>query len=736
MDQIRSPKRNMNEPLLRPGQIVYVPSDKMSTPGSSVHLNNHFEITTLPDGQNVIHYQPIREWSVKPLIPMLILVLMNVLYVISLEPCPNKPQNWVECKKHYVYHVIPWLIEVFMSAGAYFILIYMAIKGAWSHLYPMAGTVCLFYYMTTYNEFIMANHGGIIKWLFIIMFIVISLVFIIKELYCHTKYIPVALLIAFILMLPVFSAYYTRVSTSVEGWEVGVGGRKLINDGQHCTVPIPTYSEFQARRGLLDVNALLPECSTIDEIVQKDLLPENLRNKTDLKMIGYPRTEYYTNYERIHDDAFMVTVLSQIVDMDDEAVPQSVKDNIEFTVDMTDPLKHKLNVNVKRNDTRAAEQKKLRDEIIANDKKIGKTDRIDKNVFMFYIDNLSRAQFKRKLPKTVEWLSQYVDNPEEDIELFQFFRYHSVYYNTHFNNDAIWYGQIGAVSDMSENVFDSFSRNGYITGWFEDGCETAVNDFTDETQTMHHWDHMASGIGCDQNFDQLYFFNSTISKIDPQGRRSTFRHCLYGQTYHNMILDYAKQFWEAYPDNRKFFRTHFSDAHEVLGELIKYFDDDIVAFLQWFKESGYLDDTYLIFIADHGAHNVIIRTPMFPDNARNVENTHPYHLDLVKKDIPEKYLQNLRNNEQSFMSNHDLYSTLKTIAEGSPQTSKYALSYPYIAEQLPIDRDCTNSTMFLARCWCYMDPEQAQKELDSIWLFNPVIRLYRKDDPNKDIQYY
>ena len=126
---------------------------------------------------------------------------------------------------------------------------------------------------------------------------------------------------------------------------------------------------------------------------------------------------------------------------------------------------------------------------------------------------------------------------------------------------------------------------------------------------------------------------------------------------------------------------------------------------------------------------MVTRTPVFPDNSRNVENTHPIHWNLVKKDIPEKYLDSLRYNEQSFMSNHDLYSTLKTIAEGEPQNSKYSRSYPYIAEELPIDRDCTNSTMFLARCWCYMDPEEAQKELDSIWLFNPFVRLVKENDP-------
>ena len=40
-------------------------------------------------------------------------------------------------------------------------------------------------------------------------------------------------------------------------------------------------------------------------------------------------------------------------------VPQNIKDNIEFTIDMSDPKSHKLNVEVKPNMTRAAEQKTI-----------------------------------------------------------------------------------------------------------------------------------------------------------------------------------------------------------------------------------------------------------------------------------------------------------------------------------------------------------------------------------------
>ena len=198
-------------------------------------------------------------------------------------------------------------------------------------------------------------------------------------------------------------------------------------------------------------------------------MPDHLKNKTDLKTIGFQRAENYDITHRLGLDLLMSTVRDQVVDMDDPEVPQEIKDSIEFTVDMSNPHKHQLNVNLKKNEARAREQQILRQKILAKDKLEGKTDRIDKNVFILYIDNLSRANFKRRLPKVTEWLSQFVDNDQNSLELFQFFRYHSVYYNTKKNNNALWFGQVGLVKEMSSNVFDEFSKSGYVTGFIKDG---------------------------------------------------------------------------------------------------------------------------------------------------------------------------------------------------------------------------------------------------------------------------
>lgn len=225
------------------------------------------------------------------------------------------------------------------------------------------------------------------------------------------------------------------------------------------------------------------------------MLSEKLQNKTDLRIVGYPRTENYPDHIRANKTLYRPYLREHIIDMEDETIPKEVRDNIEFTVNISDPEEHVLNIELKPNKTRAEEQKKLREEIINKEKEDGTYDsRIDKNVLVLYIDNLSRTHFYRKMPKTAEWLSQFVDNPESDFTTYQYFRYHSVYYNTVFSNNALYYGEIEHVKDTSQNVFDSYSRNGYITGHFKDSCETMSNSITDPDMNLHHWDHLGGGI--------------------------------------------------------------------------------------------------------------------------------------------------------------------------------------------------------------------------------------------------
>lgn len=186
---------------------------------------------------------------------------------------------------------------------------------------------------------------------------------------------------------------------------------------------------------------------------------------------------------------------------------------------------------------------------------------------------------------------------------------------------------------------------------------------------------------------------------------------------HNRQFEYVKQFWKAYPENRKFFRTHFSEAHDISGELIQYADEDFRDFLQFFYESNYLEDTFVTILSDHGAHSLTLRLWFFPDNSRYVENHLPLLFHVTKNDIPEASTHFLAEHEQSFIGSHDIYSTLKSIAENKISKSPSAESYAYVFEPIPDHHDCSNSTVYISDCWCSQDLKALEKRIQKKSVF-------------------
>lgn len=392
-----------------------------------------------------------------------------------------------------------------------------------------------------------------------------------------------------------------------------------------------------------------------------------------------------------------------MVDMDYPKVPQSVIQSTEFTLNVSDPNKHVVEYRLVKNQTLSEECKKLRDKVLQQDKIDGNTDRIDANVFVFYIDHLSRAHFMRNFPKTIDYLSKFVRPDGEDAELFQFFRHHSVNFNSGYNNAAMYYDEIGEVKPESEFVGEYYTRNGYITGLFAGLCQTHITYLSDINRTRaNRYDHLAGQIACDSNYD--FPWRPDGSKDKPashkatiRGETSIFRHCFYGQNMIDITFGYIKQFWAAYPENRKFFRTHISDSHEHYGHLIKYMDGQTLDLLQHFEKMGYLKDTIIIFQADHGPHFTTYDFNYLPDNSKNIENVLPNSMILAPSSLDSLNLDTLRQNEQAFIGHHDLYATLRTIAEGKIYHSDKVDSYAYISEIVPGNRDCSNQTVYMGQ---------------------------------------
>jgi hypothetical protein len=663
------------------------------------------------------------------LIALLMLLLMNFLYYISNGVCPYSLEDRITCTNYFRKMYPVWLLETIIVGLLWVLILILSIHRVFHRLWIpicLSNAVFIFFYKSGMEW---KDHGGLNRFTFCCTIFILMNAYLFAMMFIKLWKKNIWLFVVAILglLFSIFLFYLIQIKGSWNKWEEGLAGHKIDNSGAQCKVPFPTLWELSIRNEWLDFSKFTNTWENTKTIVDRSVLPKNLSEKKNLYKIGFPRIENYPEEIKLNQYLFRDTVRENLIDMDDPDVSEKIKEKVEFVIDISDSDKHKLEISLKKNHTRAEEQKKLRKEIIDKEKREGIYERrIDKNMLVLYIDNLSRAHFMRKMPKTAEWLAQFVENEEEDIKTYQFFRYHTSYFNTLYANGGLYYGDVSHVEDTSTNVFNSYSENGYITGFFKDSWETVSVSIKDTDPHTHKWDHFGGEISCDFNYDTTTYKSLTVF----EGKASAIRHCLYSQNMHEIQMEYLKQFWAAYPENRKFFRTHFSEPHELTGELVQYMDKDLRDLLQFFLNEGYLEDTMITLVSDHGAHALTLRFPGFPDNSRYLENYYPLLFHVVKSNIPEASLHYLQESEQSFISTYDIYSNLKTIADNKLGTTTNdtmsggvnrgrakAQSYAYAFEAIPNERDCSNKHEYIASCWCDHDLMKLENRMKEIGIF-------------------
>ena len=109
--------------------------------------------------------------------------------------------------------------------------------------------------------------------------------------------------------------------------------------------------------------------------------------------------------------------------MDDPNISQNIKENIEFTLDVSNSDSHILQVELKKNETRAEEAIKLRQKTLEDDKAKGFKERNDKDGLIIYFDNISRANFRMKMKRLDRYISGFAYNSYEEVKsMFDIFR--------------------------------------------------------------------------------------------------------------------------------------------------------------------------------------------------------------------------------------------------------------------------------------------------------------------------
>jgi hypothetical protein len=448
------------------------------------------------------------------------------------------------------------------------------------------------------------------------------------------------------------SFFIFKIKLSCSEWDLGLGGVRIDND-HDCKVKYPNICYIDLFLHWFDFSAFNNN-ETCEEIKNNNfnlIRPYLTDPKT--KKIGFPRTENYAFFNQSELVYFTKTVRGDLTNIESSINPNA----FEVIVNYYDS-RPKVTISLKRNESLIKERKEK-----------NKEGKMYKNVFIIYIDSLSRTHFRRQLGKTFSWFESKYNNSSSKYETFQFLKYHTIGTTTRSNMIPGFFGTKENGPSFGRHFIEDYKNNGYITGNAMDYCAREVFEGYSAKEKEYlgfsAFDHELVSLFCDPNFGDLftggYYLNG------PYGIR---KQCLYSKNTHEYVFEYIKQFWNAYIDQPKLFRFGSMEGHEQSGEVIRYIDDNLISLLKFFEEKGYLQDTLLMFLSDHGLMQTGIPHYIQADDFI-IEKHLPTLLLLMDKSTLNytQIKENLKVKEQKMVTAYDIYNTLVSI----PTTSKKGL---------------------------------------------------------------
>ena len=413
-------------------------------------------------------------------------------------------------------------------------------------------------------------------------------------------------------------------------------------------------------------------CSLRDPIIEKRNFLLNLEgvneniNYYKAKKFVFPHTNLDSKYflkNQKDIETFGTLVNKDIYDMEDLYNIDKNKIEPEAILDFSEENIYKgkygeLKINLVFNKTLSEERKKLENSNSLYD-----------NIFMIYLDATSRAHFQRSFPKLSNLLKNFMKYDETNskkVEAYQFMKYNSFAGATHYNIVPMFYGN-SFQSKKGVNHIKYFKENGYVTGHEVDMCNKEqydiVKDNQDEKEYIE-WDHENIAYLCDGNYFEI---NSPYPS--DKGAFDIKERCLYGHPVSYYMIEYAKQFWEKYKNNKKYFRMAFNYGHEKTGAVISKLDEPLYNFLFEFYDKGYFDNTAIFIVSDHGNQNIGIYNKINKEQFEYEKKMSTFLLLLSKNNNIENYKMNLLNNQQIFLTPYDIHDTLLHLIYGKNMNS-------------------------------------------------------------------
>jgi len=320
------------------------------------------------------------------------------------------------------------------------------------------------------------------------------------------------------------------------------------------------------------------------------------------------------------------------------------------------------------------------------------------NVVMLVIDSLSRANFLRSLPETVDFLRNIHTHTGGDYTAYDFKLFNIVGSGTYRNlppivtgtsyNDA-WsieeqvllhepgQGQKVIRDTLNEftttlpSLWDLFMHEGYATSVVEEACirntgsigrvwqkkvKKNLEDLREYTRFTlaqgHTADHTMFNVFCEV-MDRMgindFFSKSTRPKI-----------CFGGKYVHEHTFDYLSDFLDKYPNAGHFSLAMMAEAHEATARRIREVDQSLKKFLEYVTLEH--PNTAVMILGDHGLG--------YGDFAKTDNGKLEYKLPALMWAMPSYVLSSRPNlaaaldlNQERLVTGFDLYHTIAHLAD-------------------------------------------------------------------------
>ena len=626
---------------------------------------------------------------------ILLSIVSFFFYFISFRGCEGTQSYCLVTLSPGFFYLIGVYIIICSLITLY--IIYEALKNKVSKIHLFYYIPLLIYLLYFHdNGSDLSHHGSYNKMVFyflIVSFIILFLIFcLLKYIYTNYKIIFISLTLSFIWIL-IYT--YIKITKNCNVWYDGLNGIRLENNKKYdkCKIVHPKRCWINSIDGIFDVSRILNEnCNNFRGGEKAELLKYLSPNFNLTQNFGYPITTKYTWLNQSHFDRFFNNVMADMIDLDKTDLGK-IEDDLKPEILLRfDPVTEmgKIDIKINRNETLAKERNDIYKSLLPKDRPKYN------NILFLYIDAISRPEFIRAMKNTEKFLAKYYNSSEKSF--YQMMKYHNFIFFTQQNVNPMFFGE-SMFNSNGTSILKHIKKKGFITGHSNNICTRQLYDIEDnytENVEYDNFDHENIAMMCDPNF-----YNPENRFTPYMGPYSIRRRCLYGRDTFEYIIEYGEKFWETYSKEHKFLRLSFQDAHEGTLEVVKYLDVKLAEFLEKFDKKGYLKDTAVFLVSDHGNNMVgIYNIFQFEDYVLEKTLGTWFMLLPKKKEIDEKFLE---INQQRLVSPYDIHDTLlDMLGLGYSQNYKiYSRKGQSVYKEVNgLERNCDYYSQDIMPIWC------------------------------------